>query len=220
MANVIVFDLDRTVIRMGSYTPFLLCYARTRAPWQLALFPIVVILMLIYKARIISRGTLKELMFLLLIGSVKKETLNKTAQDFADKTIARKCYDGAKSAIRAHIDNGDTLILATASFSFYARLIATQLGFQHCIGSKLAENKTHYLPRIIGENCYGKAKADHICSYLKEHDLPETIDTFYTDDVSDLPTLKMAAARVLINPSNKFKAIAQTLENTRILSWK
>ena len=37
-----IYDMDRTVTRRATYTPFLLHYALRRAPWRLLFIPLVV----------------------------------------------------------------------------------------------------------------------------------------------------------------------------------
>ncbi|MBU6253441.1 MAG: HAD-IB family hydrolase, partial [Alphaproteobacteria bacterium] len=67
---VAIFDLDRTLTKYATYTPFLIFAAFHRAPWRLLLLPLWLVAMLGYVAGIFSRKTLKEIGFYLLIGRV------------------------------------------------------------------------------------------------------------------------------------------------------
>ena len=53
--DVAIFDLDRTVTRFSTYTPFLLFAAFHRAPWRLMLFPIWILAMAGYVLGIYKR---------------------------------------------------------------------------------------------------------------------------------------------------------------------
>ena len=57
--DVAIFDLDRTVTRFSTYTPFLLFAAFHRAPWRLMLFPIWILAMAGYVLGIYKRKYLK-----------------------------------------------------------------------------------------------------------------------------------------------------------------
>jgi hypothetical protein len=63
-----IYDMDRTVTFSGTYTGFLVHVAKRMAPWRLALFPGVVLLMLAYVLKLISRQRLKEMNQALMIG--------------------------------------------------------------------------------------------------------------------------------------------------------
>ena len=69
MSDLAIYDMDRTVTRRATYTPFLFHCAMRRAPWRLLLLPLVLLSMLAYAARLIDRGRLKEINHRLLLGS-------------------------------------------------------------------------------------------------------------------------------------------------------
>jgi hypothetical protein len=54
MSDLAIYDMDRTVTRHATYTPFLLHCALRRAPWRLLLLPIVALSMLAYGTRLIE----------------------------------------------------------------------------------------------------------------------------------------------------------------------
>ena len=68
MSDLAIYDLDRTVTRHATYTPFLLHCALRRAPWRLLLIPLVATSMLAYAVKLIDRARLKEINHRLLLG--------------------------------------------------------------------------------------------------------------------------------------------------------
>ena len=68
MSDLAVYDMDRTVTRRPTYTPFLLHCATRRAPWRLLFLPVVALSMLAYVVRLIDRAKLKEINHHLLLG--------------------------------------------------------------------------------------------------------------------------------------------------------
>ena len=61
-SRIAIFDLDRTLTRRGTYSPFLIFAAKRLCPWRLAALPWVMLGMIGYKCKILSRSRLKELM--------------------------------------------------------------------------------------------------------------------------------------------------------------
>ena len=60
-ALLAIYDMDRTVTRRPTYTPFLLHAALRLAPWRLLLAPAVLIVSLVYLLGLVDRGRLKEI---------------------------------------------------------------------------------------------------------------------------------------------------------------
>jgi hypothetical protein len=48
MTDFAIYDMDRTVTRRATYTPFLMHCALRRAPWRLLLLPFVIASMIAY----------------------------------------------------------------------------------------------------------------------------------------------------------------------------
>src|SRR3546814_4654856 len=63
-----VFDLDRTLTRLPTYSRFLLFAARSRAPWRLLLLPLLLPVALLYALKIVPRRTMKQAMHRIAIG--------------------------------------------------------------------------------------------------------------------------------------------------------
>src|SRR3954463_951710 len=100
MSDLAIYDMDRTVTRRATYTPFLLHCAVRRAPWRLLLLPLVVLSMLAYVLRLIDRARLKEINHHLLLGAkMPPRDLKPLVESFADKQLATNIRPGARRAI-------------------------------------------------------------------------------------------------------------------------
>ncbi|HEX8839177.1 MAG TPA: HAD-IB family hydrolase, partial [Sphingomicrobium sp.] len=100
MSDLAVYDMDRTVTRRATYTPFLLHCAVRRAPWRLLFLPFVALSMLAYVARLIDRAKLKEINHHLLLGRrIHPRELDPLVESFADKQVASNVRPGARRAI-------------------------------------------------------------------------------------------------------------------------
>ncbi len=194
--RVAVYDLDKTVTRRPTYTPFLLHVARTRGVWRLFLLPLVVLTLAFYAARLIDRARLKEMNHALLIGrALPPDEAATLAQSFAEETLANNVLPQAQARISADKTAGYHLVLATASYAFYAGAIGRALGFDDVIGT-LTRSDTGgaLLAQIDEQNCYGTAKLEMIEAWMARRGLArdDCHIRFYSDHVSDAPCLNWA----------------------------
>ena len=213
MSDLAIYDMDRTVTRRATYTPFLLHCALHRAPWRLLFLPLVAGSMLAYVARLIDRAKLKEINHHLLLGAkIHSRVLKPLVDSFAEKQVATNIRPGARDAIARDHAEGRRLVLATASYRLYADAIAERLGFDDVIGTGSViglDERVH--AKIAGENCYGPAKMRMIADWVEASGLKGAHGhvRFYSDHVSDQPAFEWADEPVAVNPSPKLRRLAQ-----------
>ena len=211
--DLAIYDMDRTVTRRATYTPFLLHCALRRAPWRLVYLPIVVGSMLAYVLKAIDRGQLKEFNHRLLLGSkIHPKDLQPLVDGFADNQVAVNIRPGALKAIARDKAEGRRLVLATASYTLYSRAIAERLGFDDVIGTGSIiglDERVH--AKIDGENCYGPAKRRMIADWVEKSGLTGKHGhvRFYSDHVSDAPVFEWADEPVAVNPHGKLRRMAK-----------
>lgn len=216
---VAVFDLDRTITRFGTFSPFLLFSAINR-PWRYLYVPVVIALMLAYKAGWLSRDRLKELMLVMVRGR-RREEVAVCSQKFAPFLIGRCLRPKARAIIDEHKRAGHLLILVTASMDFYAREIGRGLGFDEVVGTPSVWDEDGRLEaRLGGENCYGDAKLRYLAARVAELDgrLAAFKRYAYTDHHSDAPLLEWATHPRVVDPKKRMKALAEE-KGYPILDW-
>ena len=210
MTDFAIYDMDRTVTRRATYTPFLLHCAMRRAPWRLLLLPAVILSMLAYVAKLIDRGRLKEINHRLLLGHKRHPAeLKPLVDSFAEAVIAGNVRPGAREAIARDKAEGRRIVMATASYRFYAREIAERLGFDDCIGTNSIlglDERVH--AKIDGQNCYGPAKLTMVTDWLATSGLERGHVRFYSDHASDAPVFEWADEPVAVNPHDRLKRLA------------
>jgi HAD superfamily hydrolase (TIGR01490 family) len=222
-ARLAIYDMDRTITRRATYTPFLLHAARELAPWRLLLFPVVLMTMLAYLIGLVDRGRLKEINYNLLIGrGVETGRLEAAIESFADRQVATNILPGALKSIAEDREAGRRLVMATASYSFYAAEIARRLGFDDVIATDTMRDPSgRILATIDGRNCYGPAKKDMILAWLQREGLErEAIHVrFYSDHVSDHHVHRWADEPVAANPHKRLVQLAKA-EGWEVVDWK
>jgi len=223
MARLAIYDMDKTVTRRATYTPFLVHAAWRLGPWRLALLPVAGAMGLLFLAGLVGRGRLKEVNYILLVGRrVSPERLAAAVESFAEAQAATNIMPGARAAIAADKEAGRRLVMATASYRLYAAAIARRLGFDDVIATDArADNKGRVLARIDGRNCYGIAKRDMIEAWLAREGLArETVHIrFYSDHVSDAPMHDFADEAFAANPHDALKRLALA-KGWEVLDWR
>jgi HAD superfamily hydrolase (TIGR01490 family) len=212
MSDLAIYDLDRTITRRATYTPFLVHCALRRRPWRLLLAPLVLLSMLAYAAKLIDRGKLKEINHALLLGRrVHPADLKPMVDSFAEATVRANIRPGAFAAIERDRKQGRRLVMATASYRLYASAIAERLGFDDVIGTGSIiglDERVHAM--IDGENCYGPAKLRMIAEWVGNSGLTGKHGhvRFYSDHASDAPVFEWADEPVAVNPHGRLRRLA------------
>jgi HAD superfamily hydrolase (TIGR01490 family) len=217
-----IYDMDKTVTRKATFTPFLLHAARRLAPWRFLLLPAVALTGLAYALKLVDRARLKELNYRLLIGQVSPERLEPVVQSFADAQVRENILPGARQRIAEDKAAGRRLVLATASYHLYAAAIAQRLGFDDVIGTRQERDRRgRVLARIDGANCYGASKHDMILAWMEQVGLHRdgVHIRFYSDHHSDAVVHHWADEPFATNAHRRLLGLAQA-EGWPVLDWR
>ena len=221
-AALAIYDMDRTITRRATYTPFLIHAASRLAPWRLIFLPLVLLSMLAYVLKLIDRARLKEINYRLLIGgATDPKRLEPVIQSFADRQIATNIMPGARASIATDREAGRRIVMATASYRLYAGAIAERLGIRDVIATETQlDAKGRIIARIEGSNCYGDAKLAMIENWLQREGLTrEAVHIrFYSDHVSDSVVHHWSDEPVATNAHDRLIKVAKA-EGWEVLDW-
>ncbi|HEX7695668.1 MAG TPA: HAD-IB family phosphatase, partial [Sphingomonas sp.] len=157
MQRLAIYDMDKTITRSPTWTPFLRAWA-SRRPWRIAALAATAAPVALYLGKRIDRARLKEMTQRLVMGRrPATPAVDHVARRFAARIVAGKLWDDARAQIAADRAAGYRVVMATASYDFYVRPIAAQLGITDVIATPSTVEQGRMLPRIAGENCYGEA---------------------------------------------------------------
>jgi len=94
----------------------------------------------------------------------------------ADAAVfAREVYDSGLrddvvESLSAHVDNGDAVVLVSASFEVYLRPLAELLGAHDVVAARLeVDVDGHLTGRLDGPNCRGPEKVVRLHEWLDQH---------------------------------------------------
>jgi len=215
---VAVFDLDRTITRMGTYTPFLMhCVPAHERTFER--LPMAIWLTAIYALGLVSRDDVKARMLEVNIVGSTRAQIAAWADTYVEKCLGNHVRPGARAAVAAHRAAGHHLVLATASFDFYAQGFADVLGFDHLIATKSLWDDRGRLRAALGsENCYGQVKFAAVQDYVAAT-IPRPRVIAYSDHHSDVELLRWADEGVAVNPNGRFRRMA-VANGFQIVDWE
>ena len=221
-AALAIYDMDRTITRKATYTPFLIHAASRLAPWRLVLLPFALLSTLAYALKLIDRSRLKEINYRLLIGGATDPVkLEPVIQSFADRQVAGNIMPGARASIAADRAAGRRIVMATASYRLYAGAIAERLGIRDVIATETRlDAKGRIVARVEGSNCYGDTKLAMIQAWLEREGLTrEAVHIrFYSDHVSDSVVHHWSDEPVATNAHDRLVKLAHA-EGWEVLDW-
>ncbi len=209
---IAIYDLDRTVTRLPTYTAYLVFAARRLRPHRLLAAPLVVLAMAAHGLRVIDRAQLKGVMWRLLLGKVSRGALDPVIAAFSARTLAHNIRAGARASIESDRAGGARLVLATAAHEFYAAPIAESLGFDAIIATQVTESDLgHIEPMLTGGNVYAANKLAAVQRWLEGQGLSrgDVRMRFYSDSASDRPLFEWVDEPVAVNPSRRLARLAR-----------
>lgn len=223
MRHLAIYDMDKTITATPTWTRFLMYAARKRAPWRLALMPVIGVVGLGYLLKLIDRRGLKEMAQRLLVGrEIAPADLETVAASFAAQEIATGVLHGACERIAADRAAGYRLVMATASHGYYAAAIARLLGFDDVVATQARrDGQGRILSLIEGNNCYGPAKLHMIEAWMKSAGIArgDVHVRAYSDHVSDAPLLEWADEPFAVNAHGPLRSLSAE-RGWPLLDWR
>ena len=216
--RIAIFDLDGTITRSDTYIDFLL-YCLRRKPSRLLCLPSLVVYLFVHKLGLRSNHWLKAKYLGAVAGGVSRSQLAQYSEQFVVSTMAKNVKSPALDELTRLREEGYLLVLATASFGFYVRNLADQLGFDEVLCTEaLFDSEDKLTGELDGKNCIGSEKANRIKVLMQERGW-DTVELGYSDSLVDIPMLEMVRTALVIDPKAATANIAAD-KGFAILRWR
>ena len=133
-------------------------------------------------------------------------------QAFMREVIEPAILPQAKALIERHRQEGDHLLIVTATNEFVTAPIAQALGIADLIAVQLKRDQQGELTGDIdGTPSFGPGKVVRLQQWLDDRGLTwsDIRSTFYSDSINDLPLLEKVNHPVATNPDDRLRSLAK-----------
>lgn len=134
---------------------------------------------------------------------------------FMDTVVQPAIRPQALALVREHQNNGDEVVIVTATNEFVTRPIAQAFGVSELIAVELAcdESGAHagwITGEIQGTPSFREGKITRVTQWLADRGLgwADVESTFYSDSINDLSLLAHVTHPVATNPDERLRAVA------------
>ncbi len=137
------------------------------------------------------------------------EKLYNWRSDYVENWIKPIIATGTENLLNKHREQGDTLIIVSATNLFITEPIAELLGISYILSTEPEIVDHQYTGRYLGIPTYKEGKVIVLKAWLedREHSLDDSY--FYSDSINDLPLLEQVSIPVAVNPDNNLRSIAK-----------
>ena len=136
------------------------------------------------------------------LAEIEPEELNKLHQQFMQEKIEPIILPKAEELLAKHKEQGDFLLIITATNHFVTGPIAKRLGVDEIIATDPEQIDGRYTGKVAGTPCFQDGKVTRLNNWLEKqgHSLEESY--FYSDSHNDLPLLERVTYPVAVNPDD------------------
>lgn len=157
-----------------------------------------------------------ELGVLQSLGAEKRKDL---LQIFFEERIKPLITPKAVAIVAKHRQNGDYLLMITATVDEIARPVAKFFGMDHLIaGRGSVDAAGNYTGEVELAPCMGRGKLVHLEDWLVRSGNNPKEYTFYSDSHNDLPLLEQVDVPIAVDPDPKLRQVAEE-NNWQIISF-
>ena len=138
---------------------------------------------------------------------------------FMAQKIEPILLEKAQDCINSHKENGDTVLVITASNTFVTAPIVKRYGINHLLATEPEIVSGRYTGKVTGIPCFKSGKIENLMPWLERNGESLKDSTFYSDSHNDLPLLELVDNPVAVNADKILAKIAQT-NGWDILNWR
>jgi HAD superfamily hydrolase (TIGR01490 family) len=129
--------------------------------------------------------------------------------EFMSDFIEPMMLPKAKALLQQHRDQGDYLLIITATNSFVTHPIAKHLGVDDILASDAEIVGGRYTGKGTGTPCFQGGKVVRLQEWLDEKNFNLEGAYFYSDSINDLPLLEKVPNPVAVDPDERLQKVAQ-----------
>jgi len=131
-----------------------------------------------------------------------RSVLNQLLKKYVEEVIKPMITEKAYALVRKHREEGDLLIVITATNSFITKPIAALFGIENLIGTDPEEKEGEFTGKVSGLPSFKEGKVTRLEAWLKNKNLSLADfkkSYFYSDSHNDLPLMQKVTHPVAVD---------------------
>lgn len=136
-------------------------------------------------------------------------TLQAWHAQFMEDVIRPIMLPKAQALIDRHRDNGDTLLIITATNRFVTEPIASAYGIEHLLATDPEMVEGRYTGKVAGTPCFQEGKVERLHEWLKTNQHSLDGSYFYSDSQNDLPLLNLVTFPIAVDADESLSTHAK-----------
>ena len=120
--------------------------------------------------------------------------------EFMQQCIRPIITDASRKLIAKHRNQGDTLLIITATNRFITAPIADELGMDDILATDPEIKNGRYTGQVAGTPCFQEGKVERLNTWLAKTGKNLAESWFYSDSHNDLPLLELVKYPVAVDP--------------------
>ncbi|ORU89811.1 MAG: phosphoserine phosphatase [Cycloclasticus sp. symbiont of Poecilosclerida sp. M] len=129
---------------------------------------------------------------------------------FVEEKILSLMLPAAVELVNKHRNQGDTLVVITATNRFVTEPIVSLFGIENLLATEPEIINGQYTGKYNGEPCYQDGKVVQLNKWLKSNHKNLECSTFYSDSHNDIPLLKKVTHPIAVDPDETLRQHAST----------
>lgn len=165
-----------------------------------------------YKAGTLDIYTFVEFQFKPLARN-PRTVLNQLLKKYVEEVIEPMITEKARALVKSHQEEGDLIIVITATNSFITKPIAELFGIENLIGTDPEEKEGEFTGKVTGLPSFKEGKVTRLEAWLKGKNLSLASfekSYFYSDSHNDLPLMQKVTHPVAVDSDDVLSEYAQS----------
>ena len=142
-----------------------------------------------------------------------RTVLNQLLKKYVEEVIKPMITEKARALVKRHQDEGDLIIVITATNSFITKPIAELFGIKNLIGTDPEEKEGEFTRKVSGLPSFKEGKVTRLEAWLKGKNLSLASfekSYFYSDSHNDLPLMQKVTHPVAVDSDDVLSEYAKS----------
>ena len=142
-----------------------------------------------------------------------RTVLNQLLKKYVEEVIKPMITEKARVLVKRHQEEGDLIIVITATNSFITKPIAELFGIENLIGTDPEEKEGEFTGKVSGLPSFKEGKVTRLEAWLKGKNLSLASfekSYFYSDSHNDLPLMQKVTHPVAVDSDDVLSEYAQS----------